>query len=134
VEGGTNGQLQSYPEHSQERDMGIAATVTFFIPRWRPAPWGTIHDISQGRQFGHIAVRERRSISNGPLGRGDSGRLVHYDRGDRTGREDEMPIPLELSNTLGNHFGLVLAVGSLISVGRYRVQANPFGEAEIGYV
>jgi hypothetical protein len=36
-----------YPEHSQERDMGIAATVTFFIPRWRPAPWGTTHDVRE---------------------------------------------------------------------------------------
>jgi hypothetical protein len=30
--------------------MGIAATVTFFISRWRPAPWGTTHDI--GRDLG----------------------------------------------------------------------------------
>jgi hypothetical protein len=35
--------------------MGIAATVTFFIPRWRPAPWATTHDRSG--KFGNLPYR-----------------------------------------------------------------------------
>jgi hypothetical protein len=46
--------------------MGIAATVTFFIPRWRPAPWATTYDIANESAIWksrlQLAIRKSRPL------------------------------------------------------------------------